>query len=48
MRAEPVLAVENMFDRRYAPSVVINATRNRYFEPGLPRRLSLVVKLSYD
>jgi iron complex outermembrane receptor protein len=44
---EPTLAVENLFDRRYASSLVINATRNRYFEPGLPRRISLVVQLRY-
>ncbi|MCA0377150.1 MAG: TonB-dependent receptor [Gemmatimonadetes bacterium] len=48
LRAEPVLSIENLFDRRYAPSVVINATRGRYFEPGLPRRVSLVMKLSYE
>jgi iron complex outermembrane recepter protein len=38
MVLEPTLSVENLFDRRYASSLVINATRNRFFEPGLPRR----------
>lgn len=35
---EPTAGVDNVFDRHYAPSVVINATRSRYFEPGLTRR----------
>ncbi len=39
VRLEPTVAVENLFDRRYANSLVLNATRNRYFEPGLPRRV---------
>jgi len=30
--------VENLFDRRFAGSVVVNATRSRYFEPGGRRR----------
>lgn len=36
---EPMLGVENLFDRRFASSVVVNATRGRYYEPGLPRRV---------
>lgn len=43
-RFEPTASVENLFDRRYAGAVVINATRARFFEPGLPRRLSMVVR----
>jgi iron complex outermembrane receptor protein len=35
---EPVVGVDNVFDRHYATSVIVNATRNRYFEPGLVRR----------
>lgn len=45
VRLEPTFGVENIFDRRYASSVVINATRSRYFEPGLPRRLTFVMRV---
>ncbi len=45
VRLEPTVGIENMFDRRYAGSVVINATRARYFEPGLPRRLTFVMRV---
>ncbi len=45
---EPTLSVENLFDRRYASSLVINATRNRFFEPGLPRRIAFVMQLRRD
>lgn len=47
VRLEPTLAVENLFDRRYASSLVLNATRNRYFEPGLPRRVVLLVSAQW-
>jgi iron complex outermembrane receptor protein len=47
VRIEPTLALENVFDRRYASSLVLNATRNRYFEPGLPRRVSVTVRVRY-
>jgi iron complex outermembrane receptor protein len=43
----PVLAVENLTDARYATSVVINATRGRYFEPGLPRRVALLLQVGW-
>lgn len=42
---EPVIGVDNVFDRRYASSVVVNATRSRYFEPGATRRVYLGLKL---
>jgi len=45
---EPVVAVENLFDRRYAASLVVNATRGRYFDPGLPRRLTAVIRVARD
>jgi len=48
VRLEPTLGIENMFDRRYAGSVVINATRSRYFEPGLPRRFTFVMRLQAE
>lgn len=39
VRLEPMLGVDNAFNRTYASAVVINATRNRYFEPGFGRRV---------
>ena len=36
---EPSIGVDNVFDRHYASAVVINATRSRYFEPALRRRV---------
>ena len=48
VRIEPTLGIENMFDRRYAGSVVINATRSRFFEPGLPRRLTFVMRIQAE
>ncbi len=35
---EPVIGVENMFDRTYVANVVTNATRGRFFETGAGRR----------
>ena len=48
LRFEPTVGIENMFDRRYAGSVVINATRSRFFEPGLPRRLTFVMRIQAE
>jgi len=45
---EPVVGVENLFDRRYAASLVVNATRGRYFEPGLPRRVTALIRVARD
>ncbi|MEO7520569.1 MAG: TonB-dependent receptor, partial [Gemmatimonas sp.] len=42
---EPLAGVENLFDRRYASSVVVNATRSRYFEPGGERRAYVGLRL---
>ena len=47
VRVQPTLSIENLFDRRYASSLVINATRNRFFEPGLPRRVSFLMSLQW-
>jgi iron complex outermembrane receptor protein len=41
------VSLENAFDRRYASSLVINATRNRSFEPGLPRRVTFLLAVSW-
>lgn len=48
VRLQPTVSLENAFDRRYASSLVVNATRNRYFEPGLPRRVSFLLSLSWE
>ncbi len=36
---EPVLGIENVFDRTYVANVLGNATRGRFFEPGAGRRV---------
>jgi iron complex outermembrane receptor protein len=41
MRAAPFFGVNNLFNRRYVGSVVINAARDRYFEPAPGRNLYL-------
>ena len=41
---EPTIGVDNVFDRNYASAVVINATRNRYFEPGVGRRVFVALR----
>jgi iron complex outermembrane receptor protein len=48
MRLSPVAGVENLFDRRHAGSVVVNATRGRFFEPGPVRRVTLAVRLAAE
>lgn len=45
VRIEPVLGVDNLFDRHYASAVVINATRGRYFEPGATRRVYAALRI---
>lgn len=40
------VAISNIFDRRYDTSVVPNAARNRFFEPGPPRTVTVMVELS--
>ncbi|HEY0931486.1 MAG TPA: TonB-dependent receptor, partial [Gemmatimonas sp.] len=47
-RIAPTIGIDNLFDRRYASSLVVNATRNRYFEPGLPRRVTLTMQLRWE
>lgn len=41
---EPTFGVDNVFDRGYASAVVINATRSRYFEPGVGRRVFVALR----
>lgn len=35
----PIIGIDNIFDRRYASSVVTNATRGRFYEPGAAQRV---------
>jgi iron complex outermembrane recepter protein len=42
----PFVAVNNLFDRRYVSSVVINAARGRYFEPAPGRNFYLGVSMA--
>ncbi len=45
-RIETLLRVDNLTDRRYAGSVIVNEANGRFFEPGLPRRVSGVMRIS--
>lgn len=36
-RLEGLLRVDNLFDREYAGSVIVNEGNRRFFEPGMPR-----------
>jgi len=42
---EVLVRVDNVFDRRYANSVIVNDGNGRYFEPGAPRNFLLGVRL---
>ncbi len=42
----PFVAVNNLFDRRYVSSVVINATRGRYYEPAPGRNVYVGLSLA--
>jgi iron complex outermembrane receptor protein len=42
----PVIAAHNVFDRRYAGSVVVNAAGGRYYEPAPERTLSVSVSVA--
>ena len=43
----PFVAVQNLFNRKYVASVVVNAAAGRYYEPAPGRNLCIGVKLSY-
>jgi iron complex outermembrane receptor protein len=45
MRAAPFLGVNNLFNHRYVGSVVINAARDRYYEPAPGRNVYVGVSL---
>ncbi|HLL12453.1 MAG TPA: TonB-dependent receptor, partial [Rubrivivax sp.] len=43
---DTLLRVDNVFDRRYAGSVIVNEGNGRVLEPGAPRAVMLTVKVS--
>ena len=42
----PVVGVQNVFDRHYVGSVVINAAAGRYYEPAPERAISVGLSLT--
>lgn len=44
-RVQPVVGVDNLFDRAYAANIVTNATRGRFFEPGAGRRVYVSLRV---
>jgi iron complex outermembrane receptor protein len=42
---EPVVGIDNIFDRTYAANVVVNAAGGRYYEPGAGRTFWFGVRL---
>ncbi|KPF70577.1 hypothetical protein IP84_00070 [beta proteobacterium AAP99] len=44
-RIDTLLRVDDLTDRRYAGSVIVNEANGRFFEPGLPRRFSGLVRM---
>ncbi len=42
----PVIGVDNLLDRRYASAVLVNATRDRYYEPAPPRTFFAGLRLT--
>lgn len=42
---EPTIGIDNVFNRGYASAVVVNATRGRYFEPGVGQRLFVALRV---
>ncbi len=45
-RVELLLRVDNLFDRRYAGSVIVNDANGRYFETGAPRAGLVALRIS--
>ncbi|WP_430420760.1 TonB-dependent receptor family protein [Methylibium petroleiphilum] len=43
-RIDALVRVDNLFDREYAGSVIVNDGNGRFFEPGMPRNWLLSVK----
>lgn len=44
-RIVPYFSIRNVFDESYSSSVSINAFGNRFYEPGMPRNLTLGISL---
>jgi iron complex outermembrane recepter protein len=44
-RLEALVRVDNLFDKTYAGSVIVNEGNGRFFEPGMPRSWYLGLKL---
>jgi iron complex outermembrane recepter protein len=42
---EPVVGIDNVFDKTYAANVVVNAAAGRYFEPGAGRTFWFGVRM---
>jgi iron complex outermembrane receptor protein len=42
----PVVAVQNLFDRHYSGSVVVNAAGGRFYEPAPERTVSIALSLA--
>ncbi len=47
-RVELLARVDNLFDRRYAGSVIVNEANGRYFEPGAPRAFLVALRVNGD
>jgi len=45
-RVEGLLRVDNLSDRRYAGSVIVNDANGRYFETGAPRAFLVALRIS--
>ena len=45
-KVDILLRVDNVFDRRYAGSVIVNDANGRYFETGAPRAVLLALRIS--
>jgi iron complex outermembrane receptor protein len=45
-KVDLLLRVDNVFDRRYAGSVIVNDANGRYFETGTPRAYLLALRIS--
>ncbi len=46
LRAEWLLRLDNLADRHYAGSVIVNDANGRYFEPGAPRSVLVGLRVS--
>ena len=46
VRAELLLRLENLADRHYAGSVIVNDANGRFYEPGAPRNGLIGLRLT--